>query len=243
MLSFRIGEIDAASEFVRRIHYSGTIQNPSAIVCVGTWHEPGGLFGDRGDCVAACVFSISTSKRREYVIELTRLCRAHHIKEPLSSLLSQTCSFIKNKKLADCLISFADVGQNHHGGIYQASSWNYTGLRSVDMTEGIFKDGVYIPDRSCNDLFGTRSISKLQKRFPQSKFSVKISAGKHLYWRGLTVRGNTIARNLGYEKLAYPKPLAVSPLDERQPMPSEAGASPADRSMDCALKSQQHADS
>jgi hypothetical protein len=229
-LVFRVGEVEAASEFVRRTHYSGTIQNPSAIICVGTWHEEGGLFGDRGEIVAACVFGISTSNRKEFVLELTRLCRAPHVRNPLSALISLTCSFIKKKKIADTLISFADIGRGHHGGVYQAAGWNYAGLRNAGGTEGIIKDGVYIADRSCHHVWGTRSPSKLKERFPSSTIERKFSVGKHLYWRSLTIKGRAIARSLDLRQLPFPKPNAVSPLDECDTIASETGASPVDRS-------------
>lgn len=45
------------------------------------------------------------------------------------------------------VISFADLRQNHHGGIYQAGGWTYTGVSDPDLSE-FFHNGLWRNQRS-----------------------------------------------------------------------------------------------
>jgi len=225
--SFRIGEVDMAAELIEAHHYSGRMS--ANVQCVGTWDESGGLFGDYGDCVAACVFSIPPTRWSQPVLELTRLCRAPNVTRSLSGLIAATCGWIRRQRLADCLVSFADRTQGHHGGIYQAASWVYGGCRDRCM-DGVMINGAFVPGRSCNSIHGTRSPSKLRQLYPSWLIEPHYDEGKHLYWLAPSVRGKAIARDLGLKSLPYPKPLADRPQDEQRPPLSEAGVTPAIRS-------------
>jgi hypothetical protein len=203
MYHFRVGCVDDACALVERHHYSG--RAPANIQAVGTWHESGGLFGDYGDAVAACFFSIPPTRWSEPLLELSRLVRRDDVKASLTGLISATCAHLRRTKAADLLVSFADWTQGHHGGIYQASSWFYSGQRERNM-DGVLIDGVFFPGRSCNSLFGTRSPEKLKLRLPSKNIEPHYDEGKHLYWRSLTREGDKRAARLELEKLPYPKP-------------------------------------
>jgi hypothetical protein len=59
--------------------------------------------------------------------ELVRVALTEHA-TPVSRLLSICCKFIRKQSPGlRLLISFADTEQGHHGGIYQAAGWIYTG--------------------------------------------------------------------------------------------------------------------
>jgi len=202
---FRVGDIPAAEKLVRQFHYSHRF--PANVQVCGTWHEPGGLFGDYGDVVAACVFSIPPTRWREPVLELSRLVRRDDATVFLSGLISQTTKFIKSRSLIDLLISFADNTQGHHGGIYQACSWRFAGTRKRNM-DGIIWRGEFVPGRSANKRWGTQSPNRLRGMgidcYPH------YDEGKHLYWMALNKHGNKKAKRIGLESLPYIKPQRIT---------------------------------
>ena len=204
---------DEVWPLIRDFHYSrrmpGNIQHVYAV------RKPGGFFGDHGEVVAAAVFSIPPTRWSEDVIELTRLVRDPNHPEPLSKLISFSCQWLRKQGWA-LAVSFADWTQSHHGGIYQASGWNYDGCRDRAM-DGVMIDGVFKPGRSCNSAWGTRSPTKLQERFPDKKIEPHFDEGKHLYWKPLRVAGTAKARRLGLTAIPYPKPNAARPADEQVP--------------------------
>lgn len=199
-LHFRTGCIDEAVDLVKRHHYSR--RSPSNIQFIGTLHDEGGLFGDYGKAVAAVFFCIPPTRWSEDVLELSRLVRADQ-RVPLSQLIALACRRLKVMG-ADLLVSFADKTQGHHGGIYQAASWNYAGARDRSC-DGVMLNGVFVPGRSCNSQWGTRSPQKLAILLKQD-VQPHYDEGKHLYWRALGPRGEAKARRLGLESLPYPKP-------------------------------------
>jgi hypothetical protein len=203
-LHFRSGCVDEACDLVKRHHYSRRI--PSNVQFVGTLHEGGGLFGDYGKAVAAVFFCIPPTRWSESVLELSRLVRAHD-RVPLTMLVGRACDRLKVAG-HDLLVSFADKTQGHHGGIYQAASWNYAGARDKRM-DGLLIDGVFMPGRSCNSTYGTRSPDKV-RQITGRDVQPHYDEGKHLYWRALGGRGKAKAARLGLQSLPYPKPMKVA---------------------------------
>lgn len=201
-MNFQLGMIDDANSLVRRFHYSR--RPPGNVQIVGTFHLDGGLLGDKGECVAAIYFSIPPTRWSEKVLELSRLVRSEKCDVPLSIIISRACKVLKQRNMIDLLVSFADSTQGHHGGIYQACSWNYDGKRDKRM-DGCIVDGVFIPGRSCNSKFGTQSPDKLRGQL-KCKVEPNYDEGKHLYWRALNKSGIEKANRLGLKSLPYPKP-------------------------------------
>ena len=200
--SFRVGAINDAMQLVSEWHYSA--RWPANVQICGTWHEAGGLFGDYGRCVAACVFSIPPTRWTEPVLELSRLVRRDDVKPALSGLIANVCNWAK-KQNVDLVVSFADPTHGHHGGIYQAASWNYAGRRERRM-DGILLDGVFWPGRSCNWRWGTQSPQRLRQIMPGRSIEPHFDAGKHLYWRASTRSGAAKAKRLSLNNCSYPKP-------------------------------------
>lgn len=202
MIHFHDNRYDDACELVVRYHYSKRV--PSNVQYVGTWHIDGGLFGGSGEAVAACFLSIPPTRWSENVLELSRLVRRDDATIQITGLIAQTARFAASRG-ADLLVSFADETHGHHGGVYQAASWNYDGRRDCRMG-GIVMDGQFIPGRSCNSRFGTRSPTKLASMFPDRMVAPHYDLGKHLYWRALNKEGRRKAERIGLHKIAYPKP-------------------------------------
>ena len=200
--TFRVGHLDEANALVIAHHYSK--RAPANVQVVGTWHAPGGLFGDRGDAVAACFICIPPTRWKEPVFELSRLVRAPHVTAPLTGLIAATCRHAARIGV-DLIVSFADQTQGHHGGIYQAASWKYAGYRKPRM-DGVLIDGVFYAGRSCNSNWGTQSPEKLRIILREHNVQPHYDEGKHLYWRALTRSGQKKAERLGLASLPYPKP-------------------------------------
>jgi len=202
-LHFRVGDVEAATELVKEFHYSHRMAGN--IQLVGTWHRDGGLFGDYGQAIAAVVFSVPPTRWSEPVYELSRLVRREDAQISLSALIGQTCAFLARSNETDLIVSFADWTQGHHGGVYQACSWKYDGCRGRSM-DGCVINGVFIPGRSLNSKYGTRSPDKLRERLSGQTVVPHYDEGKHLYWRALTRTGQKKAARLGLGDHPYPKP-------------------------------------
>ena len=205
---FHIGRTDEAAELFLRHHYSKRVA-ANVQLCV-TAHDDGGLFGDYGPAIAALTFSLPPTRWSQPVWELSRL-----VKEPqrpefqLSELIGFACRWIKRRALADLLVSFADATHEHHGGVYQAASWRYDGQRD-ETNDGLIVNGVFVPGRSCNSRWGTRSATLLSARFPDWRIEPHIAQGKHLYWRAMSRRGKRWARELELTSAPYPRPSKIT---------------------------------
>jgi hypothetical protein len=211
---FHVGRVDDACELIKKFHYSG--RSPANIQVCGTLHEAGGLFGDFGAIVAACVFSIPPTRWSEDVLELSRLVRREDVKVSLTGLISKTCVFIKTRKLANLLVSFADWTQEHHGGIYQASSWYFNGKRPRSL-DGLIINGTFVAGRSLNSKYGTRSLGNVTERLEGQSVAPHYDEGKFLYWKPLDRFGVAKAKRLELVSIPYPKPNAARQLDEPFP--------------------------
>ncbi len=205
-LHFRTGQTDEAVALVKTFHYSH--RTPANVQLCGTFHTAGGLFGDFGPAVAAVFFSIPPTRWSEDVLELSRLVRAESCRVPLTRLISLACKRLKLDGI-DLLVSFADAGEGHHGGIYQACGWNYDGQRDR-ACDGVLIAGRFVPGRTCNSLYGTRSPDKLRELLTQDVMP-HWDIGKHLYWRALARSGEAKATRLGLKRMAYPKPDSDEP--------------------------------
>lgn len=207
-LFFHINETDDANALCLKWHYSKRL--PANVQAVGTFHEPGGLFGTKGDCVAACFISSPPTRWDEPVVELTRLVRGNR-QVPLTRLVSMTLEVCKRKGF-DLVVSYADWTQSHHGGIYQACSWNFHGLRKP-ACDGLYVNGVYTPGRTSNALYGTRSSSILKTLNPSWTIEEHFDEGKYLYWKPLNKAGKRKAERLGLQTNPYPKPDNVAAME------------------------------
>jgi len=157
-LHFHVGKTEEAGAFVRQHHYSHSL--PAAVISTGTLHLSGGLFGDFGECVAACVFGLPATQWSEPVLELARLVRISRCRVPLTKLIRLCCSQLKADGF-DLLVSYADTEQGHHGGIYQAAGWNYSGIRCTTESK-LMINGQKVHRRSVYQQFGTCSLPKVQ---------------------------------------------------------------------------------
>lgn len=200
-LHYWFGCDDEARELVETFHYSGTW--PAAVQQVMTAHEAGGLFGNRGRAVAAVVYTVPPTRWSEDVWELSRLVRREDVKCSLSAVVAGSVRRLRTMDTPGLLVSFADWTQKHHGGIYQACGWAFHGKRAAGM-DGVIVNGQFVPGRSANHTFGTRSPERLRERGIEA--TAHFDEGKYLYWQALNADGLAKANRLKLASLPYPKP-------------------------------------
>jgi len=167
---------------------------PANIQQVGTIHLPGGLFGDFGECIGAIIFSIPPTRWTEDILELSRMVRHSDFKFPLSCFIALSCNWLR-KSGADLVISFADPTYGHSGVVYKAAGWSYFGQRKASM-DGVLINGTFVPGRSCNSKWGTRSPTKLAAML-RTEVHPSFDLGKHLFWKSLGKKGSAKAQRLG----------------------------------------------
>lgn len=117
-------------EFFARWHYSGGVGNAAM---VWGWVEG-------GDVAAAAAYAVPCSnaargvmfgaEHAHRVYDLQRLARAEWFSTiPLTQFLALTrVELLKHRPDTRGLTAFADSTEGHHGGIYQADNWLYTGM-------------------------------------------------------------------------------------------------------------------
>ena len=199
---YHVGNKDEAAYLVQKYHYSRKC--PKNILSI-TVTESGGLFGDAGKPIAAIVYRLPGSTWKEEVLELARLVRTDDTDIELTRLISYSLAVLKQQERYDLLISYADKTHRHHGGIYQAASWNYSGF--VNAYKGNFVkigDDV-IHTRTISSALGTRSMGVIREHFSDFEVDDVTEKGKYLYWKPLNRKGTQKARRLGLERLPYPK--------------------------------------
>lgn len=125
-------EIDSktATSFLLPKHYSGRVPTISKafgwydsetytdehLMAVCTFGKPASPF----PCIGVC-----GKENSKYVYELNRLCRVEDWNEPLSQFVSACLRRLRS--LNWIVLSYSDTAMNHHGYIYQACNFIYTG--------------------------------------------------------------------------------------------------------------------
>lgn len=196
-LLFLTNHAKTAKRLVLRYHYSH--RWPPSSYTSGVF-----VVGYPPLAVASCTFGNPATRWSEPVVELTRLVRLPNYRVPLTRLISLTIKQLRlDKPDTDLLISYADWTHGHHGGVYQAASWNFHEQRKPSC-DGCIVDGTFIPGRTCNARFGTRSPSKLKQQL-NCTVEPHYDKGKCLYWKALSHSGKRKAERLNFKKMPYRK--------------------------------------
>lgn len=123
---------EAAKYAVEHWHYSRTMPAGKAVY-VGAW--------ENAAFIGAVVFSRGASNqigspyglKQTEVCELTRIALTKHA-VAVSRVVSLALRFLsKQSSGLRLVVSYADPAHGHHGGIYQAGNWIYTGESSPDF--------------------------------------------------------------------------------------------------------------
>lgn len=179
---------------VEQHHYSARAVRNSSIAAAAY---------DSGVLVGVCLLFSPAARWSERVLELCRLVRSPASEASCTKLISIAAKAAKAQG-HHLLVSYADKREGHHGGVYQAASWKYHGVRARSP-DGVKIDGVFTPRRSCNEVYGTSSTTKLRLLLPGRAIEDVVDEGKHLYWRALTKEGLRRAARLKLLAGPYPK--------------------------------------
>lgn len=149
----------AADYAVKHWHYSEKMP-AGKLITMGVWeHEKfigAVMFGRGGNNRIAEPYGLTQAQ----AVELVRIALAEHT-APVSQIVAEALRAVKasNPGLR-LIVSYADPEQGHHGGVYQAGNWTYTG-RSTAQAE-LIVDGKFMHKRTAHSLFGTASPERIR---------------------------------------------------------------------------------
>ena len=183
---------DEAVAFLLPRHYSGRkpvvskafgLIEDGVLQAVITYGKP----ASPSVCVGICGKEYSGN-----VYELNRMCRSDEYRKPLSHFVSATLRMLK--PLDWIVVSYSDTAMNHHGYVYQACNFLYTGTSAPHADK-------YVPDGSGHN----RHAESFDVR--KDEFSVERSI-KHRYVYFCT-KSKKLKKewmnSLRYPVLPYPK--------------------------------------
>lgn len=149
-----------AIDFLLPRHYSG--RKPQITTAFG-WYI-------NGELNAVCTFGSPASptlckgvcgeENAKYVIELNRVCRLESCKEPLSSFISACL----RRMSPAIVVSFSDTEMNHHGYIYQACNFIYTGC-TKERTDKYTPNGKHSRHYKNEEQNGLRKVRSAKHRY------------------------------------------------------------------------------
>lgn len=152
-----------ATEFLLPKHYSGRIPTISKAF---------GWYDDEGELKAVCTFGkpaspslcvgVCGAENSKNVYELNRLCRTEDLEAPLSQFVSWC---LRQLKVLDWIIvSYSDTAMNHHGYIYQACNFIYTGATKA-RTDKYTPDGKHSRHYKNAEQNGLRKLRSSKHRY------------------------------------------------------------------------------
>ena len=162
-----------------------------------------GLFNDNNILQGVCTFGSPPSRslcigvcgieNADKVYELNRFI-INDNKKNIASFFIGKCLKLLPKYLI--IVSYADTSKNHHGYIYQATNWIYTGL-SAKRTE---RYDVNNPNKH------SKTVTE-NKNNNYQDLAVRQRPQKHryIYFTGSKTQKKYLRNALNYEKKEYPK--------------------------------------
>lgn len=124
-------EREAAKLACERWHYSKCLP-VGRLATIGAW--------ENGKFIGAVIFGHGANKiigspyrlNQYECIELVRIALTKHA-APVSRICAIAMKLLKQKSPSlKLIVSYADTGQGHHGGVYQAMNWVYAGVSKGD---------------------------------------------------------------------------------------------------------------
>jgi len=180
-------------------HYAKRV--PSISYCYGLYNVNNvlqGVISFGSPASKPLVVGAFKGNYQENFLELNRLCVEDNLeKNSLSFFVSQSLKLLPKPKV---IVSYADTSQNHHGYIYQATNWIYTGL-SDKRTEWRMRGNNKHSKTICEQY----SLEERQK--DKDKFYIVDRPRKHRYFYLLGNRKEikSMRDSLAYKVCNYPK--------------------------------------
>ncbi|MFW6016012.1 MAG: hypothetical protein ACOCRK_06205 [bacterium] len=197
-VSFVTREI--AKHWILNKHYAGRM--PSISFYFGLYY--------RGNLIGICTYGkpashslckgICGAEYADLVLELNRLITIDNSpKNAESYFVSQTLSMLPKPKI---IVSYADTSQNHHGYIYQATNFIYTGLSDKHVRweiKGKDKHARHYFDKyggvnKAKEILGDKLIRTQRPR-----------KHRYVYFVGNKRFKKKMKNELNYEEKPYPK--------------------------------------
>ena len=149
------------------IHSFGIYDQDLTIQGVCTYGPPARMLNDG--------YGIFGNRYKVTVFELNRLVINEDLpKNILSFFVAATFKLLPRPV---CLVSYADSTVGHHGYIYQATNWLFTGMTATELMYHNKHTGETIHPRTVVQMFGTRKHNELPDWIEISKES----SGKYRY--------------------------------------------------------------
>ena len=126
----------------------------------------------------------------KYVFELNRLCVNDNLEKNVLSFFVSSCLKLLPKLI---IVSYADTAQNHHGYIYQATNWFYTGLSSKAKDK---------------KLIGSNKHGRHNNAYEQDgdyEFVERSRKHRYIYFTGNKRENKKLLNELNYKIQPYPK--------------------------------------
>lgn len=139
------------------------------------------------------------------LIELNRLVVSENLdKNCLSYFVSQSIKLLPKPLV---IVSYADTSMNHHGYIYQATNWHYTGL-SIPFKDYYVKGKEHLHNGTIMDMSRGKEnrVDWLRETFGDDLIMIE-RAQKHryFYFNGSKKDKKIMFNLLKYDVLPYPK--------------------------------------
>lgn len=135
---------DEAAPFLMEWHYMTYVPNKTSLRFYGYYDHDDWLLPDSMKPPIACIIALNHRPTNQHVArlhfgddwkalnvgELSRMaCRDECPTLTESMFLSRVLKLVRGLGY-DAMISYADMAEQHEGGIYKATNWTYTGLRA-----------------------------------------------------------------------------------------------------------------
>lgn len=158
-----------------------------------------------GKVEGICTFSSAVARfdLSQTPYELSRLVLNEKFERNTLSWFLSRC--LKMFPKSAIIVSYADENWGHHGYIYQATNWIYTGLSSSERR--IFVNGVEVHRRTLYQRYGTSSIPKLKEMGYDITFDEQVGKHRYFYVTGNKRERSNLRKELEskYDTLPYPK--------------------------------------
>jgi len=188
-------------EWILYKHYAHRI--PSISYAFGLFDNDNILQGvcTFGRCAFPEMELICGDEYKDEVIQLNRLIVNQSEKNMTSFFISQCFKKITEHKI---ILSYSDINQNHHGYIYQATNFLYTGITNPGMETYTVSGG-----EGCIKDMTRRYFFKATTVYNQKWNILKITKGgckhRYIYFIGTKKEKKEMRSALKYEVQPYPK--------------------------------------
>lgn len=206
-------DYDSCKEWLLYKHYAHRM--PMICYSFGLFHRNEGEL----ELVGVCTYGIPISKDlvqkafqgnyTDKFLELNRLCVNDGLpRNALSFFVGQTLKMLPKPMV---IVSYADSEHNHHGYIYQATNWIYTGLtpKKNDVKVRGFEDQHTrsILGWKLDGIEGKRLFDKLCTKFGAENVYLEERSRKYRYFAllGSKTERKRMRKLLKYKEEPYPK--------------------------------------